>query len=262
MGSVGARRGGGIAVTVTPQPQPIPNPNPPSNNSTDNQDLDSWRAMSNSDAAQYAYDAYDEFNQQSSSDIQQQGMNPRNHLQALVEKLNLHDKPVVLSDADYDNQWKANALNGVEIYRGVGYRTDDMYQQQFLYGDKTFISDGIHGEGIYFATSSNYAASYAGKPEINTVTGFIDKSKANVVTEDAISTMFLNEPRNVRNNFTNIGAYALYKGYNVIHVPGGNMGSNYSYGKGRQSQGYGDFYMPLTRGVMVVREHTRLRTRP
>ncbi len=269
MGSRGNGGGGGLALNPTPVvppvqqiPQPANYDGPPVNN------IDDFRNLSPEDAARYVAAVDREFSQRDYNSIIQQGMNPNNTVQALVDKLNYHDGPMaVLPDAAYDAQYKANALNRVEIYRGLGgdqSKSGDVYQQQFLYGDKTFIGGGVHGDGIYMTTSMHYANMYSGVDATKTsVTGYIDKSVAKVVTEDSIQRQFGNESSQVQRGFGyNYNAYALYKGYNVIHCPGGNRSAAYAYGKGSgrgNNARYMDFYMPLTRSVLVMREHTRLR---
>ena len=234
-----------------------PNPTPSPSTEEENEKLKKFRAMNNQDAAKYAHDTYMNRDDQYLVD---NGMSTHNMTQALVEELNLHDKPVVLSDADYDSQWKANALNGVEVYRGLGYNPDGSYQNQFLYGDKTFIGDGAHDQGIYMSSTKRYASLYAGgAPAKETVTGFIDKSKAKVITEENLEHLWHSESSTVRMGFMDKSAYALYKGYNVIHVVGGNNGSQYAHGLGSSKNGYGDFYLPLTRRVLVMREHTKVK---
>lgn len=250
MGSVGAYKSGGMA-SATPDS---------SANNSGNQDLQNFRNMSEQDAANFV----NNIPTHSASWYTKQGMNGYNNLQKLVEHLNLHDKPVVLSDADYDNQMKANALNGVELHRGLGSDPSGQYQQQFLYGDKVYEGDGIHGEGIYMTTSWKYAKFYAGSNASNeTVTGFIDKSKASVISEDALNNAWGKLNWAMRDKFGSPANYAIYKGYNVVHVPGGNWSKSQAYGnKTSSNQYYGkngiDFYLPLTRDVLVMREHSKI----
>ena len=125
-----------------------------------------------------------------------------------------------------------------------------------MYGKRGYIGDGVHGNGIYFSTSQYTAMSYGPSQ----ATAFIDKNLARVVKESTLRNMFDHEPASVRQSFSGsdymsgISSYALYKGYNVIVAPGGN---------GRQSvRQYGtkygvDYYVPLTREVLVIREHNR-----
>lgn len=265
MGSTGRKSGSSVSrvggttagspVTVTPTQQPTQQPQqPPQQQPTTGSgsattiygframDIDSASDLATA-AARDSSSRYDYY--------EANGMNANNQLQGLVEQLGYHGKPVVLPDADYDSQWAANALDGVQIFRGVSGGRGDQYQQQFLYGDKTFISDGIHGEGIYFSTRKRTAGGgySSGDRATHTLTGFIDKSKAKVVTESDIRRQLNAESPKVRRAFTELGAYALYKGYNVIHVPGGN-------GSTPQSRGGEDYYLPLTRDIMVMREHT------
>lgn len=230
------------------------------NSEENNKALSDFRALSMDNAGKIVDDAYQD-TVDNALGYYSKGMNAFNYLQGLVEKFGLHGKPTVLSDADYDKQFAENALDGIEVYRGLGTEVnDDKYQQQFLYGDKAFIGDGIHGEGIYMTTNKQYAKDYAtfGNFDGSTVTGYIDKSKARVITESALSEMLKQDKaQNTLNFFDggNLSAYALYKGYNVIHVPGGNNGEKYSVANG----GDNDFYIPLTRDVLVIREHTKIK---
>ena len=228
-----------------------------------NPKLEAFRSMSFEEADKFTKDAYDDTTR-NYRQYMQSGMNTANTLQGLVENLNLHDKPVVLSDADYDRQMQANALDGVELYRGLGLSANGKYQQQFLFGDKTYIGDGVHGEGIYMTTSQQYAYGYASMTNADktTLTGFIDKSKARVITEPEVKRM-MQEDKNLKRltsgfSLQDTAAYALYKGYNVIHVPGGNSGNQNSV-QVRGIERGNDFYLPLTRGVLVMREHTRMK---
>lgn len=253
------QRGGSILLSNDDQSQDNQNQNnnqSQNNNQNPVNNIDDWRKLSLADAAQFAYNASANFDNYNASSL---GMNSYNELQALVEALNMHDKPIVLSDADYDAQYKANALNGVELYRGLGRDPSGKYQQQFLYGDKTFIGDGVHGQGIYMTTSSNYAVSYAGgSVSQETVTAFIDKSKAKVINEQTLDNKWSTLSNTDRRRFGSAANYALYLGYNTVHAVGGNHGANYAYGKGSQRNGYMDFYLPLTREILVCREHSRL----
>lgn len=218
--------------------------------------LEEYQALSSDVAGDLSKQAYTD-TLQNFEWYELQGMNSFNSVQGLVELLGMHGKPIVLADADYDAQMAANALDGVELYRGLGSGGSAFYQQELLFGDKTFIGDGVHGAGIYFTTSASEADSYAGPDKTtSTVTAFIDKSKAKVITEDALGKLLATEPVSVQEKFSTtsgMNAYALYKGFNVIHCPGGNLTPKYSHANGGS-----DFYIPLTREVLVFREHTRL----
>lgn len=199
------------------------------------------------------------------------GLNRWNDLQGLVAKLGMHEKPVVLEDNAWDQQFAAgNALDGVYLYRGVSswdpsFTSADIVDQ-IKFGDKTFIGDGVHGDGIYFTTNYDYAYRYAAGEESGMAQAYIDKSKARVITEKDIRTMQRNDTTSASN--MDINSYALYKGYNVIHVPGGNadgshgvvgQGNSYRDANGKKRPGGEDYYVPLTRSVLVIRNTVKRR---
>ena len=219
---------------------------------TENMKVKSFRQLSIDDAANTYNDAKMTVNDSSiSRDLTNNGLNDT-ALQFLVNKLDMHEPGVVLPDRDFDKQAKTEALDGVLLYRGSSERAI----QNIMYGDKMYIGEGIHGDGIYLSTNKGTAREYAGwssKPD--TVTMYIDKSLANVVKEDTLRRMLSSEPAHIRTSFrgdTGLSAYGIYKGYNVIWVPGGNGSTPYS-------SGGEDYYVPLTRRVLVMREHSKIK---
>lgn len=182
--------------------------------------------------------------------------------QKTVTHLGMNDKPIVLDNASWDASASKNALDGVYLWRGVtGNSSLNMTARdvidQLKFGDKTFIGDGIHGDGIYLTTKFGYAQSYSDGSDGSIAKAYIDKSKAKVITEGALRTMHSNESGSAA--YLDLSSYALYKGYNVIHVPGGNsagkygaVNNQYSYKKGGQ-----DFYNVLDRSVLVIRDTSR-----
>ena len=219
--------------------------------SVPNAKVKSFRQLSAEDAAKTYMDARNATRTVSTlNDLRRQGMN-NTALQYLVHSLGMHEPGVVLPNSDFDRQAKTEALGGVVLYRGASQRAID----NIMYGEKMYIGEGIHGDGIYFSTSPYTAKSYGR----STVTAYIDKSLANVVKEGALRKMLAAEPISVRDSFrgdSGLSAYAIYKGYNVIHVPGGNGGTGYAY---RQGHGGEDYYVPLTRRVLIMREHSKVK---
>jgi hypothetical protein len=186
-------------------------------------------------------------------DLNTQGMNST-ALQYLVNKLDMHEPGVVLPDRDFDKQARTEALGGVVLYRGSSERAI----QNIMYGDKMYIGEGIHGDGLYITTSKSTAKSYSYGTNA-TVTMYIDKSMAKVVKEHTLRNMLAAEPQHIQSSFrgnTGLSAYGLYKGYNVIHVPGGNGGTYNAYSKGKGGE---DYYVPLTRRVLIMREHSKVK---
>lgn len=205
----------------------------------------SWRNLSAKDAAQHYSDLYKAM---SSDELYTLGLND-NGLQRLVHDLDMHSPGVVLPDSDYDAQVDSCALNGVELYRGANQRAID----SIMYGDLSYMGDGIHGDGLYFSTSAKTAQDYG----VVQTTAYIDKNLARVIKEDSLYRMLDREPIEVRRLFrgdSGLSAYAIYKGYNVIHAPGGNGSRSVAlYG----TKNGVDYYVPLTREILVFRKHNR-----
>lgn len=183
-------------------------------------------------------------------------LNQSNRLQTLTDTLGLHGKPRVMDDASFDATAKTDALDGVVLHRGIGYQNDDRVLNSIKFGDLTYQGDGIHGNGTYLTTKKSYARGYAGIDAKNTsFSAYIDKNRARVITESSLRAKFAALPATVQRQFSHydtedgISMFALHQGYNVISVPGGNGSKSYN----------GDFYVPLTRDVLVIRDHTLLK---
>lgn len=233
---------------------------PQTNNVTEsNSDWDAYRALNDADASAFV-DALSG-SSRNRNDPDNGEMNPTSSLQALVHKLNLHGKPTVLSDADFDNRLKNDALDGYELYRGFGYQPDSGVIDAFKNGNTTYIGDGIHGGGIYFTTRKRYASHYfSGDANNATVTAFIDKNKARVIDENVLRNQFSSLPPSLKRQYSGISGdiddgisnYALHQGYNVIRAVGGNS-------RGKHNTSTGDFYVALTRDIFVVRQTTKVK---
>ena len=223
--------------------------------STENAKVKSFRQLSASDAAKLFTDANNAVQaMEIRQELARQGLN-NTALQYLVNRLDMHEPGVVLPDSDFDRQAKIEALNGVLLYRGA----TDIAIQNIMYGDKMYIGEGIHGDGIYFSTSKRTAKDYAWGGTNSTVTAYIDKSVARVITENQLRSMLRSESADVQYTFrgnAGFSTYALYKGYNVIHVPGGNSGTYSEYVRGKGGE---DYYVPLTRRVLIMREHSKVK---
>ena len=208
--------------------------------------LENYRQLNTQDAANFY-----ESNLQSVAykTLEELGLNT-NGLSKLQYAMNAtKESGVVLRDGDFDNQVNSAAYDGLILYRGSTRAAID----NLMYGEHGYLGDGVHGDGIYFSTRINTANSYGSAQ----ATAYIDKGLAKVVTEIQLDKMLMSEPVNVRNVFrySNSGrsAYALYKGYNVIRVEGGNHGT-YSSIRVKGDSGE-DYFVPLTRKVLVFREH-------
>ena len=267
MGSTGARRSwssrSSWQTTTTPSPAPQQAPQQPQSQAatnrgtkiagnTDSEILDNFSTMSEQDQVNFIRNEVDNMNWS-----RLRGLN-NNETQKMVEALGLHDKPMVLSDADFDATFKANAVDGVYMFRGVR-GNQGLSPKQIVdsvkFGDKTFIGDGVHGDGIYLTTSYNYADGYA-STKSGLMQAYLDKSKARVVEEQAIHLMKQMET-NPRLKSLNTGAYALYKGFNVVKSTGGNS----SVRSGRKQGGGQDFYIVLSREPLVIRDTVRMPSR-
>lgn len=182
-----------------------------------------------------------------------QNLNATNPTQRLVTDLGMNGKPTVLTDSAYDKLISENP-NLIQIYRGVqgnyqlGLSADDV-RKDTMYGDKTYIGDGIHGHGLYFSTDSTTARAYAGTRGAVTQ-AVLDPTKVKAITEDNLRQMARNDPQHYnRNTMRDISQYALYKGYNTIIAVGGN-------GSRSHANGGEDYYIPLDRSILIVRQNT------
>lgn len=190
--------------------------------------------------------------------LRNMGLND-NELQQVVHKLGLHDKPVVLDNATWDAKVKSDALDGVYLWRGVdgrnGMTAEDIHNH-LKFADVSYMGGGIHGDGIYFTTKFGYAESYSDFTSNSIMKAYIDKNKANVITEGKLRDMQSKES-GVKSNL-DLSTYALQKGYNVIHCPGGNsthqgtVNHYNSYKNGGQ-----DFYVVLDRKTLVIRDTSK-----
>lgn len=178
----------------------------------------------------------------------QQGLNGSNPTQRLVEELDMNQKPVVVDDDTFNKL--AKAQNAVVLYRGVtdnGTLSGKDIANQTMYGDKTYVGDGIHGNGLYFSTDQRTAKSYARYGNSGAVMkAMIDPSKARVIDEDTLLRMWGNEVR-PNSTYRDIANLAIKKGYNVIHAPGGNGSTPYNKKTGRGE----DFYIPIDRSALI-----------
>ena len=222
------------------------------NSSKDNK-LDNFRKMSVEEAGNFIYNL-------PIPERNAEEQNNNSSLQALTNALDLHDKPLVLSDNDFDRLQSTEALDGMVLFRGLGYQSDDSVKNSIMYGDHTFQGKGAYGDGTYFSTRFSFARDmFSSGRNLNNsrLTAFIDKNKASVIEVRTRRNMFAREPSNVKRAFRGSGGgwnpdisnYALYKGYNVIKVP------NIKALNGNGNYSDDTFYVPLHRGVIVFREN-------
>lgn len=219
--------------------------------SNDSKQYAEWKQKLIQDALQ-DYDALqDEY---SNEFLVNNGLNTT-RLQRAVLRFGLGGPGRIAPNADFDKSVSAAALDGVVLHRGSTTEAID----NLVSGELPYIGDGVHGNGIYFSTRLDTARQYANWANGTYVTAFIDKNLARPVTEDRLYAMLDKEPPAVRERYYGddyLSGYALYKGYNVIHVPGGNSGPNYSVSARGKTRGE-DYYVPLTREILVFREHAK-----
>lgn len=193
------------------------------------------------------------------SEMRRLGLNDFNFVQYVIHALHMHDKPIVLPDAEFDKQLKNKSVEGLELHRGTG---SERATNSIMFSDSTYLGNGIHGDGIYFSTNQSTAYDYSRQYG---VTAFLDKSKARIIDERKLRNMYNSEPKQLRNAFegrhsekfkysyddySGISVYALFKGYNVIRAYGGN--GFYSHDSGGE-----DFFIALSREPIVLREHRK-----
>lgn len=190
------------------------------------------------------------------------GLNGGSNTQKVVEGLGLDDKPVVVSQDEFDKIVEENGY--IPLWRGV-YSVDPNGREvamNTMFGDRTYVGDGIHGDGIYFSTDYDTANGYSGGGGLNgdakgygiVMAAVINPKKAHIITEQALYDMFNKDlAKSGLSTFEinmDLSSYALYKGYNVIHVPGGNAGQ---YGS-TYAEGGEDYYVPIERSALVFAE--------
>lgn len=211
-------------------------------NGSDNDIIKSALNMNDDDFLKLLKTRRDDF------DLMLDGLN-NNATQATTDLMGLNQKPTVLSDADWDKKVQTDALGGETLWRGVegtNRLSAEDISNNLRNSDKTFIGNGIHGNGLYFTTDKSYAKNlYSDGTKGSLTQAFIDKGKAMVVKEKTLRDMQRSESKKAMRDM-DLSTYAIRKGYNVIAVPGGNFS--------RSSNG--DFYVALSRSVLVIRNHT------
>ena len=143
-------------------------------------------------------------------------LNDASTTQHVVDELGLHQKPEVVERETFD-KIAADSPSG-KMYRGVvdnanaGVTAKEIAEMTVT-GERTFIGDGIHSDGIYFTTKQATATHYAGNGAGAVVEACISH-KARIVDIDELSIERARDPHGY--DIRDIGVYALYKGYNVI----------------------------------------------
>lgn len=143
-------------------------------------------------------------------------LNAGSPLQHLVYELGMNEKPTMLSRDEYEKQ-AAESPYG-KIYRGVrdndltGISSKDVIDSTAT-GDTTYLGNGLHSDGIYFAQNKATADNYAGNGAGTVMEATLNKD-ARIIDMDELSTMRTQDDVSL----PNAGAYALYQGYNAIAV--------------------------------------------
>ena len=176
--------------------------------------------------------------------MSEKGLNEGSLFQNVLTGAGLNAKPTVISDEEFDKYVRDNKTQ--VLYRGVnGNRefTGDDFQNQTRYGDYTSTGRGIYGDGLYFTTNVVEAHNYG-----KSIMKMTLSKNAKVIDYQKLNNQFKKELKNNPNlhktllqkydQSSGLSIYALQKGYNVIHVKGGNHGT--------------DFYAALTRDAMIV----------
>lgn len=231
----------------------------PSNNSTNSNSSSTYYRMSQddfsklsiNDASKLMNDVEKAIN---NKDLWGMGLNGNNFYQKTLMALGLHGKPTVLDNATFDQAFTTDSATPL-LFRGMNSESD---VKSLKFGDFTYASGGMHGCGAgYFATDVRYARGYGYNKKCG-VQAFIDKNKMKSITEGDLRTALSKESTAVQKAFrgySGLASYALYKGYNTIHIPGGNMGNYTKPGvSGTHGHGGHDFYQPLTRDILVIRK--------
>ena len=255
--SATATRGRGVAVPAQQAPQqqptqtatvPVQPANQPVLTLGATTDMATIQAMTPQQFAQYV-------EQQNKAANPMSAMLHDSATQRLIYDTGLNGKPQVVDDATF------RQMPGMTLYRTVNsaydaandvYHPADQIARQTMQSGMSRIGGGVHGDGFYFDTSSTLGT-YGNRSHDVTKTAMMS-AKFNggerIVTKDRLTAMLRREPKAVRDAMSvphrqkdsyrssnnNLGAYALYKGYNVIRV---------------SSRGSGGYHVILDRSVLT-----------
>lgn len=160
--------------------------------------------------------------------------------QHLAQYLGKNEKPRVVDSKKFDEIAKNSPFP--VMYRTVNPSNNGLSGRDInditRYGDKTYLGNGVSGDGIYFAKSKMISMGYGGL-ESNMMRAVIDPAKAKVIS---IRDLKYNTPeseeflRKSHSSASDISMLALKMGYNVIEIP---------------DSGY---YNVLDRGCLIIDE--------
>lgn len=179
-------------------------------------------------------------------------LNHRADIQYVLQQLGMNDKPTVLTKKEMDDFIQKNNIKGSDIlYRGVtkngSVRAEDI-QNDFRYGERSFMGNGIYGNGLYFDgpnTARSYANTRSSADDSKSIIKCVmNPKKAKVLDYDAMMKL----GRRVAGKGMNAipadlagQIEAIKRGYNVIKVD-------------KQYTGGSHYYVVLDRGALMVQE--------
>ena len=178
-------------------------------------------------------------------------LNHRKTIQYVLQQIGWNDKPTVLTKKEMDDFIQKNNIKGSDIlYRGVtkngSVRARDI-QDDFRYGERSFMGNGIYGNGLYFdgpQTAQSYAntrRSAESSPSI--IKCVLNPKKAKVIEYDDILKLGKRAALSSASDVKTLGQIeAIKQGYNVIRVD-----PKHIYGKQ-------PYYVVLDRGALMVQE--------
>jgi hypothetical protein len=160
------------------------------------------------------------------------------HLQKMVYALGMNDKPEIVSQQEFDDM-TVNApfgsgqpilyrtVNDVKLTGGV-HMSAKQINDMMISGDLTYLGNGIHGDGLYFANDKAESQAYGYGGGRSRTIACVLNSKARMVTETKLRKEYddfvKHNPQTrkalgfakAHSSHDSMSQFALMKGYNVI----------------------------------------------
>jgi hypothetical protein len=160
------------------------------------------------------------------------------HLQKMVYALGMNDKPEIVSQQEFDDM-TVNApfgsgqtilyrtVNDADLTGGV-HMSAKQINDMLLSGDLTYLGNGVHGDGLYFADDKAESQAYGRGGGKSRTIACVLNSKARMVTETNLRKEYdafvKSNPQTrkalgfakTHSSHDSMSQFALMKGYNVI----------------------------------------------
>jgi hypothetical protein len=179
-----------------------------------------------------------------------------NQIQYILQQIGWNDKPTVFTKQEMDNYILKNNIQQSDIlYRGVkkaGNISAKNIQDDFRYGERSYMGDGVYGNGLYFdgpRTAQSYAHTTVSAERSNAIIKCVmNPKKAKPIDHDTVKKWGYGAAKKAGklnkyddDEIETLGQIeAIKRGYNVIVVGRGNWQNPY--------------YVVLDRSALIVQE--------